>query len=261
MSKGEEQEDYGSSPTPSGGSGGSSGLVHVESGEDLVGSSGGTEQERSGNQPSNAGTDVDADLERGHAVLRAAVSRGLIQGGGSSRSGAFGTRAVTQAQIIAAAIGSVSVVLIALAALPFLFNFFVGQPFQYTNIPFPLCQPDVLYTHDTDCTKPPANFKFHRGEYVPMLFGRCFHDPFSKADEIPYTVHRRLVSDQNGVTITIGDTFATVRQGCYDQRRVEHAIPDITPPGNYHFEGFAEVHASWTTQNVLWRSDTFEVAE
>jgi hypothetical protein len=256
-----EEKEYGISSTPGGGSGSSSGMVHVESGENLGGSSGGPEQERSGDQPPDEGTNADVDLARGHAVLRAAISRGLIKGGGERGSGTVGARTITQAQVFAAAIGSVSVVLIALALFPFIFNLLIGQPFQYTNVPFPLCQPDIQYIHDDDCTPAPAGFKFKRGDYVPMLFGRCFHDPFTKTDELPYAVHRRLVSDQNGVTITIADTFATVHQGCYEQRRVEHAIPDITPPGNYHFEGFSEIHASWTTQNVLWRSETFEVSE
>lgn len=197
------------------------------------------------------------DRERQYAAISEEISAGAQIGGGYRRRSP--SRQITPTIIGAAALLSVSVVLIGFAAYPFIFSAVLGEPFQYTNLPLPLCAPDHAYLHDDDCEKPPAGYKFHPGEQVPMLVGRCFHDPFNTVHETAYTLHRRLVSDQNGVQIAIGDTFSTAKEGCSVQRVVQHAIPIETPTGAYHFEGFAEVHVSWKTPNVLWRSVSFNV--
>jgi hypothetical protein len=146
--------------------------------------------------------------------------------------------------------------LIVVATYPFAFGMILGEPFSYLNDTFPVCLPDQMYLHDDECVKPPAGFAYRTGQLVPMLVQKCYRDPFNGPDVVVYTIHRQLVSDQNGVRIAAGDTFATVRKGCHTLRQSLHAVPPETPPGVYHFEGFSELR-SWRLQNVPWRSASF----
>src|SRR2546430_925394 len=101
----------------------------------------GPEPDRSRYQPSDEGADVSLDSERGHALLSAAIGRGLIEGDPDRRGREKTPRPVTRGQILAAAIGSVSIVLIGIGLLPFLYAMLVPTPFYYENLPFHVCGP------------------------------------------------------------------------------------------------------------------------
>lgn len=149
--------------------------------------------------------------------------------------------------------------MVLLGIYPFALGAVAGSPFRYANDTFPVCAPDKLYLHDDDCEKPAAGFAYHVGQLVPMLVQKCYVNYFDPQVVIAYTIHRRLVSDQNGLSISMGDTFATAHKGCETLRQAIHAVPLETPSGVYHFEGFSEIHA-WRLENVPWRSATFPVS-
>lgn len=216
----------------------------------------GTGPDGGGHEPASESAIAADDRERLYARVSEEIGAGSQVGTG--RRGGGPARPVTPAFVLGAVILAVSLIVLALGAYPFIFGAVLGEPFQYTNLPFPVCDPAIAYTSPEDCTKPAPGFQFLPGQGVPMLFGKCYTDPFGEGRDTTYTVHRRLVSDQNGVQISIGDTFASAKEGCALTRMTEHAIPTETPSGLYHFEGFSEIR-SWRQMNVLWRSASFAV--
>jgi hypothetical protein len=247
----------GGSTTSSGDSGDSAGMVYAEGGENLVRSEGRTGSSGSSDKPAVEGTNANVDISRGYATLRAAIGAGLIKGDRSERNRK--ERApVTTPTIIAAAIASVSIVFIIIGLYPFIFNLVLGQPFTYTNVPFPICDPFVKYDTEDVCVRPSAQFMWQSGQIVPFYVGVCYNNPFSVSGELTYTFKRRLVNDNDGTIIPMDDSFTNASRGCVIKRITLNPIPERAYPGTWHFEGVSEV-TTWRLEEIPWRSVSFLV--
>jgi hypothetical protein len=151
----------------------------------------------------------------------------------------------------------VSILLIGIALIPLLTEVLIPSPFSYQNSPFPVCRAD---SEGTQCTLAGPDYNFHPGDVVPLLVSRCYSEPFiSKDAKAGYRVERSLVSDHDGITISMAPTFNQVDVGCSTDVVTIHAVPVETPMGVYHFEGASTVYGTFRTAVVVWRSNSFKV--
>jgi hypothetical protein len=206
------------------------------------------------------GESANADAARtvGHARLSAAISSGLVRGDEPSRKTAWRHRPVTTGQIIAAAIGSVSVIAILLGLLPFIYALFIPEPFHYDAFPFRVCGKGTVDIEN--CLPNDHAHAFMPRDVVPFIVNRCVDDRFVTGVVLPYVVARNLHNVNSGVTIIL-DSLSTAAPvgGCSSSLTTAHSLPDAVVPGQYYLEGVATVYGRFRTVNAYFRTENFEV--
>ena len=116
---------------------------------------------------------------------------------------------------------------------------FFEPPFlTYPNLPFPVLTPKVKH-----------------GDAVQLDVRRCNSDTKTRV----YGLAHSLVGET--VTILLPAMPTSLPPGCAQAVSVINVVPQGTPPGTYHIEGYAEVQGTLRTYSIPWRSAPFEVVE
>lgn len=216
------------------------------------------EPHRGRSKPPGASSDVDADRERLYARVSEEIGAGSIPRNRDGRGGAQGARPVTTGKVLAAAILSVSTVLIGIGLLPFIYALFVPVPFSYQNSPFPICRTGT--TSIDDCLPDGDEHPFHPGDVVPFIVTRCADDVFARSTQLPYVLSRNLVNDESGTRVILPSlSTAATSGGCETVITFAHQLPDAIAPGRYYLEGVATVYGRFRTVNAYFQTQPFVV--
>lgn len=173
-----------------------------------------------------------------------------------------GTVNVTRRFVISAALLTVVAVCCTLIVLPVVYAVVAPVPFEYRNLPFPVCDPNYPAFDDdpSPATCRATIIPFEPGDVIPFVVDRCSTDPFTRSTLLPYLVSRNVVNAETGTRIILPSLATNVSaSGCGRTVTMAHQLPESIAPGRYYLEGVATVYGRFRTVNAYFRTEDFTV--